>query len=741
MHLLKLGVILLFLFLSIFSKGLTNIEITKGVLDLRNQDLDKFQEVKFSGEWEFYWNQLLSSNDFDNQQFDTIRYIEVPSVWTNYEIDGQKLPGKGAATYRMNILLNNTNQKMAFKLGSIGTAFKLIVDEIELQHGGKVSLYESNAVAGYNPGVVTFTPKTDTVEVIFQVSNYHYSKGGIWDNFGKLGSASHILKSWNRDVQMSILIIGCILIFAIYHFGLYLLNLNFHYTLYFSLFCIIIVFRTIVVNEIFLLDLFPSFSWTILIKIEYFTLLLGTLSFSLFIYKFFIEEYSLLFLKFIVGGSTFFSLLILITPPAIFTKFLILYQINIVVASLYIVYAVFKALLKKKQSAFILLIGFLVLMIALINDILYTNRIIDTALVTSYGFIFFIFSQSYMLSARFSSLLVKTESLAQSLEITNINLEKMVDERTQKIKEQNVLLYNQSNEIQLKNSELEIQYSSIKGQRDSLQKQNAIVNEQKKEITGSIEYASKIQSVVLAASNEIDTVAPDSFILFKPKDIVSGDFYWFKEIKIGEAKLKMVTVVDCTGHGVPGAFMSILGTVFLNKIVGDLKSIPKAADVLNEMRNEVKTLLRQYTNTSLVKDGMDMALAIIDYKNMEIQYAGANNPLYIIRNEKGNMPNLLDEYKGDNMPIGIYIKEKKSFTNNIIKIKKGDQIYLFSDGYYDQFGGEFGKKFMKKTFKNLLLQNSHLNLNEQKQMLEIALKKWQGNYEQIDDITVVGIKV
>ncbi|MDA3892097.1 MAG: SpoIIE family protein phosphatase [Salinivirgaceae bacterium] len=742
MHYLKFVIVVAFLLsccnvLSASEKA----TIKKGILDLKGQDINNLKDIEFSGDWEFYWNQLLTPSDFSKNTVAMSKYVPVPSVWNSFEINGENLPRFGAATYRMHILVDYPSPELAIKLGSIGTAFRLIVDGKEIRSAGNVSLVNDGAVPGYHPGVVTFKPSSDTVEVIFQISNYHYSKGGLWNNYSKIGSANHILKSWNREIQLSLVLIGCIFIFALYHLGLYFLNRNFRYTLYFSLFCLTVIVRTLVVNEIFVLDLFPNFNWIVLIKLEYFTIPAGIIFFSLFIYKFFIEEYSYKFLKLIVALNSIAAIMVLLTPPSFFTKQLLVIQLNIILAAVYIIVVVIKALIRKKPSAFILLIGFLVLMFTVVNDILYSNKVINTMFLTSFGFLFFIFSQAYMLSARFSSLFVRTESLAKRLEATNENLEKLVEKRTSKIQEQNGLLIEKGNVIQIKNDELEQVNDEIKSQRDNLQMQNEIVSRQKKQITSSIEYASRIQSAVIDTANEIDAVAPDSFILFHPKDIVSGDFYWFKEIKLNGKKIKLFTVVDCTGHGVPGAFMSILGALFLNKIVTEFKHEIKASEILNKMRNEVKALLQQNAGTKLVKDGMNMALGIIDCETMKIQFAGAHNPLYIIRNINGTPATNIEEYKGDRMPIGIYIKEKESFTNHVIDVSKGDLVYLFSDGYYDQFGGENGSKFNKKNFRATLLKNAHLPLSRQKLMLDQVLFQWRGNHEQIDDITVIGLRV
>ncbi len=292
------------------------------------------------------------------------------------------------------------------------------------------------------------------------------------------------------------------------------------------------------------------------------------------------------------------------------------------------------------------------------------------------------------------------------------------------------------------NEEITTQNDELETQNDYLAKQRDQILYQKGQITSSIEYASRIQDAVMDSTSEINEVAPDSFVVFHPKNIVSGDFYWFKNIEVFAKNYNVFTAVDCTGHGVPGAFMSMLGISFLNEIIGEFYSELNTAEILNRLREEVKKYLHQEERDNMIKDGMDMAICAIDYEDMKLQYAGANNPLYIIRNIDSKPAEVIEEYKPDKMPIGIYIKEKESFTNNIIDINKGDLLYLFSDGYVDQFGGERGEKFKKRRFRELLLSVCHLPMAEQKEQLELTLKKWMGDkFDQIDDITVLGVKI
>ena len=249
-----------------------------------------------------------------------------------------------------------------------------------------------------------------------------------------------------------------------------------------------------------------------------------------------------------------------------------------------------------------------------------------------------------------------------------------------------------------------------------------------KDIKDSINYAKKIQTAILPQDEQFAKLLPGSFVLFKPKDIVSGDFYWITQS--GEAVL--YATADCTGHGVPGGFMTMLGTSLLNEIVNE-KKISEPAAVLNELREKIISSLRQTGASGESKDGMDMVLCRIE-KN-KLTYAAANNSLYIIRN------GLLKEYKPDKQPIGFYGDEKKPFTQHEIELMPGDMIFTFTDGYADQFGGEKGKKFKYRQLEDLLCDIYAKPLSEQKKILDTTIEKWKEGYDQVDDILIIGIQV
>jgi tetratricopeptide (TPR) repeat protein len=278
-----------------------------------------------------------------------------------------------------------------------------------------------------------------------------------------------------------------------------------------------------------------------------------------------------------------------------------------------------------------------------------------------------------------------------------------------------------------------------------LKDKNDVIFNQKKEIMDSITYAKRIQVSTLPDLEEFKSDLSDIFVLFKPKDVVSGDFYWLTKV---EDKI-IVAAADCTGHGVPGAFMSMLGAASLNVIVNK-EYVTHTGVILRKLRKEVIRALQQKGERGEQRDGMDISLCTIDMDKKELQFSGANNPIYIVR--KSNLPPVngieayqagnysLYEIKGDKMPVGFYVKMDK-YRDHEIKLYEDDMIYMFSDGYADQFGGPKGKKFKYKPFKDLLLSNADKSFTQQNNIFESTIDLWKKDYEQIDDILVLGFKV
>jgi serine phosphatase RsbU (regulator of sigma subunit) len=286
--------------------------------------------------------------------------------------------------------------------------------------------------------------------------------------------------------------------------------------------------------------------------------------------------------------------------------------------------------------------------------------------------------------------------------------------------------------LQMKaNLELE---EKVRERTEEIRQQRDKIEESHSKIKASINYASRIQQAVLPSSDELAFCLPAHFVLYKPKDVVSGDFYYCKAIgaSSGRQAMFVVAAADCTGHGVPGAFVSMLGVAFLNEIVGKQR-FENAADILGELRVFFKTALHQSgeEGASSTKDGMDIALCVILPDFQTLHFAGAYNPLYRVRE------GILEEFKATRNPIGVYLKEKP-FENHALTLRAGDCFYMFSDGYVDQFSGADDKKFMSKRFKELIAETAHLPMNEQRLLLDETIENWKGGKSQNDDILVLG---
>jgi len=314
-------------------------------------------------------------------------------------------------------------------------------------------------------------------------------------------------------------------------------------------------------------------------------------------------------------------------------------------------------------------------------------------------------------------------------------------------KKMNKMLLQQNVEIKEQRDEIEAQRDEIEAQRDMVYSQKLDLEAVHSKISQSIDYAKLIQSSILPDPLVLKERIADYFVLYKPKDVVSGDFYWWAKVENNI----IIAAVDCTGHGVPGAFMSMLGISFLREIVMK-EYVTHPGVILRKLRKEVIRSLKQNNELGSTRDGMDMALVNIDLETKKIQYAGANNPLYIVSknaikaNDKvipyqlNGLEEKLYEVKADKMPISIYHK-LEPFTNHEIQLQKGDKLYLFSDGFIDQFGGADGKRFMYSNFRNLLLANSQKDFQQQSNVLDETFETWKGEKEQIDDVLIIGIEL
>jgi serine phosphatase RsbU (regulator of sigma subunit) len=279
------------------------------------------------------------------------------------------------------------------------------------------------------------------------------------------------------------------------------------------------------------------------------------------------------------------------------------------------------------------------------------------------------------------------------------------------------------------NSKLIKQKEIIEIQKKEVEDQKYLVEEKQKEILDSITYAQRIQNALLPPLQDVSSSLPNSFILFKPKDIVAGDFYWFAETN----DKKIIAACDCTGHGVPGAFMSTIGSEKLNEAVKESSDV---SVILNLVNLGMKKVLRQTDKMDSTRDGMDVSLCAFNKDLSQVEYAGANRPLWIIRKDQLE----IEEIKATKVAIGGLTEDNQVFTKHTIDLQKGDSVYLFSDGYADQFSPQ-DKKLMTRKFKDIIMSIQNKTMEEQKEYLGSFIDEWKGNMEQTDDILVVGVRV
>ncbi len=291
-----------------------------------------------------------------------------------------------------------------------------------------------------------------------------------------------------------------------------------------------------------------------------------------------------------------------------------------------------------------------------------------------------------------------------------------------------------THEISEQKDRIEDQAVKIVSQHENLLAKNKLIENQNKAMLDGIRYAERIQSAVLPAESQLNEIFAHNFIFYKPRDIIGGDFYWMRRIQENNNDISVIAAADSTGHGVPGALMTMLGYAFLNEIILR-QNVYEANEILERLRSKIIVAMNYKESDRVAGDGMDIALCVINHKKRTLTYAGANRPLYIVRKSE------ILYIRGDNFAIGKLGGVEKRFTKQTLPLEEDDNVYLFTDGYADQFGGNTGRKFMRKNIRSLLLEMRSFPMFYQKEHLEKKHNEWRGEEKQVDDILVMGLKV
>ncbi|MES2139417.1 MAG: SpoIIE family protein phosphatase [Bacteroidota bacterium] len=706
-------------------------------------DLDKFW--KFKNGDDATW----ASSSFDDSAWDTVD--------TNLEFNkNDSTVFAGLAWFRIHIYIDSSlnDSPIALMINQDG-ASQIFLDGKLLHSLGTVSK-NSPTEQKYNPNEIPLSFRYHSAgEHILAI---RYSNSDYQKHFKKYhtNNPGFTIKIGKQDDLVKDKLAARIIVTSIaVALGIFFLSLGFVHLLFFlfyrkhitNLYYSIFVF---LFGSVFFIPAisFNSFDPELSITLNYYFWFF----LSFFFYAMFVLHYSLF--KRPVTKYFWFSTLILIavlislTFKSIeFTKYLLYsFIISTVVASFFMV---IKSIRKKIDGAWIIGTGSLVFLLFLG---FITIQLIFTDSFSVHSSIFYIV---LIFIALISIPVSMSVYLARQFAMTNYDLEKKLVE-VESLSAKSIEQEKEKQKIlETQKETLEIQ---VKERTSEIVEQKKVIEEKNKDITDSINYAKNIQEAILPSNELKNKLFPDSFILFKPKDIVSGDFFWFAE----KNNKKIIAACDCTGHGVPGALMSMIGNNILNQIVNE-KGITSPDEILNHLHKEIrKTLNQEEQNDS--RDGMDIAIITFNDQT-EIEFAGAQRPLWIVappdllkgeENQRTNQENLafafpspsgrsgeasLTEIKGNKFAIGGAQSEtERKFTKNKISLMKGDCLYIFTDGYADQFGSS-NKKLMTKRFKEILISIQEKQMDEQKNFLEDFIEKWKGNTEQIDDILVIGIRI
>jgi len=720
---------LLFLLLISLSFNLLSQENVKsGILDLRHNPNWPSKNIKLDGEWEFYWHKLLTPKDFEDSIISPEAYINIPGNWQKVKLNDTKLPDTGYATIKITILNTvDTVENISIFVPEIIAAYKIWLNDDLIIQEGKVGISseQEKAIKNYALNSIELQPGAN--QIIIQYSNFINSNtNGVYESI-KIGPTEKIVNNFLKSIALYIITFGIMLIMSLYHFGLFILRKKNLSALSFALLTLVFAIRNITTSTYFIQYIYPNLlSLELSYKISYWTFYLFVPTFVFFFNTTFEEKKHKIF-NYIAYSVAALFIIITFFDSLIYTKLLFFYQIFTLIIALFLLYFLIKYVISKKVGSNILFISFLILLSFGIHDILIYHGAGDYIVLVPLGIIIFTFGQSLTLARIFTNAFALNEKLTIKLNIQNKHLQKLVEKRTEEIEKQ-------KQDILLKNEELIVQKEELQTQKDSILKQKEIIEEHSQLINESIQYASSIQRAILPSTQNLNLFF-ENFIIFKPKDIVSGDFYWFSD---NNPNFLFFAVGDCTGHGVPGSFLSLISSYLLNNIFNE-KGITDPKEALEILEIKFNRFLNKQSSHNI--DGMDISILKFDRNSNEsFIFAGAKSSIIVLNSKTKE----LKRYKGARKGIGNLsnkeTKHKISFINTKIPIEKDTIIYIYTDGYIDQNNTE-RKRFGTQRLKDKLIEISDDNFPQQKISLLRTLDEWQQNSTQRDDITIVALRV
>ncbi len=684
---------------------------------------------------ENYWKYFKGDNrsavsiNFDDSSWE----LDVDSV----EDAKTKLNSyKGILMYRCSFIIDSTidNLPLALRLRT-NNACEVFIDGKLIHSLGKLGKTEKDVVSGFTiipvvislPGlksgrhIIVIRTSSLGPNVKFGFLNLH-TNNFIHNFQAELISMQKAIEEKDdiRIFTIPIFFCGIFIVLSIFHLTLFLYYRRSRTNLYYSLF----TFLLFLISFGFYTTVSGVQLETIvnMIKIVLISIMLMPLFFLGILYEVF---YKRLLLMFWILAGTFVAAILSIYVFKLEDTISVLFTFYIFGSFIETIRVFIRAWVTKKEGSRIFIFGLFfpiigLIILTIVSWVLEKSGMHEVSeMIDDHSGEFF--GYSILMSVSLSM----TIYLARDFARMNRKLQEQIDE----IK----LLFNRTVEQENEKKRiLESQKEDLENmvtiRTEEVVKQKAVIEQKNRDIFDNLMYARRIQEAILPETKVIFQSLKDSFIIYWPKDIVSGDFYSFSQ-RDGRV---IISVADCTGHGVTGAFMSMIGSALINQIVNE-RGITRPAEILNDLNTGISLALKQ--NETEINDGMDISLCAIDLKDMNLQYAGANRPLWYFRN------GTLNEIKADKIAIGGFRTDRVSFTNHEMSIQKGDTLYMFSDGFVDQFGGINGKKLLSKNFKELLAGMQSLSMKEQEKQLTDYFTKWKGESTQVDDILVLGIRL
>ncbi len=723
----KLTTICLFIFIFSSNAFSQNFSAKNGVLNLRDLDFSKNPTIELSGQWEFYWGKLYTPSDFETEVHTPDAYINVPGGWEKLTIDGKQLPDTGYATLRLVLFLPDTLQNdFSIEIPEVLTSYKLWFNDEVVAAIGKVGTTSETAIPMVRMLVNSVNLKSKKNEIIVQISNFHHRNSGF-DSSPVFGKTESVIRDFSKKIAINLITFGLMLIMSFYHFGLFIMRRKNIAALAFSLLTFVLAVRTIITDTYILQFIFPTLmSWSFSYRLAYITFYTFIPLFVFFFQSTFEEKrYKWIFRTIYIISGIF--LVTLFFNSLFFSKILFIYQIIVVLFILFSIFLLIKYLKEKKKGARVLFFSILILFVLGINDMLVYNDVIKSIILLPVGVFVLILGQSLTLARIFTNAFIENEKLTEKLNYQNEHLQELVKERTKEIERQ-------KQDILQKNEELMVQKEELQVQKDAIVKQKEIIEEHAKLISDSIHYASSIQQSILPSTQNLK-IYFDHFIVFMPKDVVSGDFYWFSD---NHPQYMFFALGDCTGHGVPGAFLSLIASYLLSSIINE-KHIVDLIEIMNTLDLKFNKFMHKTTSHNI--DGMDISLLRFEKDNKKkVDFTGAKGSILVW------YPSVkeLKRYKAARRSIGFLsnseTKSRVKFFESTIELEEDSIIYLYSDGYVDQ-NNQARKRFGTLRFLKVVKENAEVPIQQQKIILIKQLEEYKEDSPQRDDITVIALRL